>query len=78
MDRTDFEFLTCMNRLLSSGADMARAYLANSGPETRLANVGDLARNTITEHDRIMGDITNWLADVEPPEPEDDGPMMMY
>jgi hypothetical protein len=67
MDPTDFEYLTCMNRMLSDGASLARSYLANSDPDTRLAAVADLARTTITEHERIMGDVTGWLEASAPP-----------
>ena len=67
IDPTDFEFLTMMQRLLTDGAQMARAYLANSNPETRRANVADLARETVSEHDRILKKVQGWLDEATPP-----------
>lgn len=81
MDPTDFEFLTMMSRLLADGAQMARAYLANSNPETRRANVADLARETVSEHDRIMKQVQGWLDETTPPGSSHDGERpigMMY
>lgn len=79
IDPTDFEFLTMMNRLLADGASMARAYLANSNPETRRANVAELARETVSEHDRIMKQVQGWLDEATPPNSDHmlDRPMML-
>lgn len=77
MDPTDFEFLNMMNRLLGDGASIARAYLANSDPETRRANVADLARTTVTEHERIMKQVTGWLEETTPPGGMMDHPVIM-
>jgi hypothetical protein len=73
IDRTDFEFLTTMSTMLDHGSQLARAYLANSSPETRRANVADLARETVTAHTEIMDRIQGWLEDVEPPSSEREG-----
>lgn len=67
MDPTDFEYLNMMQRLLTDGAQIARAYLANSNPETRRANVADLARETVAEHDRILKQVQGWLDEATPP-----------
>lgn len=72
IDRTDFEFLNAMNRMLDDGARMARAYLASSNPETRLANAADFARNTVQAHTDLMNQITGWLEDITPPSHEDE------
>lgn len=79
IDPTDFEFLSVMNRLLGDGASIARAYLANSNPETRRANVADFARTAITEHDNAMKQVTAWLEEATPPPPADgmDRPVIM-
>lgn len=76
MDPTDFEFLTMMQRLLTDGAQMARAYLANSNPETRRANVADLARETVSEHDRILKQVQGWLDEATPPGSSHEDEMM--
>lgn len=76
IDRTDFEFLNVMDMMLGEGARMARSYLANSSPETRRANVADLARNTIRAHTDLMNQIQSWLEDAEPPQSEDHPDMM--
>lgn len=72
MDRTDFEFLSMMNATLDEGARMARAYLANSDPSTRRANVADLARSTVQAHTELMDKITGWLRNTTPPGAEMD------
>ena len=65
MNERDAKFLRDMIAHHEAALDMARGYLRDSSPSTRLARVADLARGVITAQTAEIATMRKWLADAD-------------